>query len=53
LQTVGIDVDREAVEVAAETGALALVRDDPTLESSIAAYSEQLGLDAVPGRTVV
>src|SRR5207244_670289 len=41
------DVDREAVVLAAETGALALVRDDPALESSIAEYSEQLGLDAV------
>jgi predicted dehydrogenase len=35
------------VQLAAETGALALARDDPALESSIAEHTEQLGLDAV------
>jgi predicted dehydrogenase len=44
---VGIDVDPTAVRLAAETGALALARDDPALESSIAEHTEQLGLDAV------
>ena len=31
---VGIDVDRAAVELAAETGALTFIRDDPALERS-------------------
>jgi predicted dehydrogenase len=45
--SVGIDVDRAAVELAAETGAPTFMRDDPALERSVSEFSEQLGLDTV------
>jgi predicted dehydrogenase/threonine dehydrogenase-like Zn-dependent dehydrogenase len=43
----GIDIDPEAVELAATGGAQAFARDRPGLEASVLAVTEGVGLDAV------
>lgn len=44
---VGIDVDEAAVRLAADAGAIALMRDDPRLGSAVLERTGRLGLDAV------
>jgi polar amino acid transport system substrate-binding protein len=44
---IGIDVDARAVELARRSGALAFIRDDPSIETSTMEATAGLGLDAV------
>jgi predicted dehydrogenase len=46
-EPIGVDTDAAAVEMAASTGALAVVRDDRRLESTVACMTDGIGLDVV------
>jgi predicted dehydrogenase/threonine dehydrogenase-like Zn-dependent dehydrogenase len=46
-ETIGVDVDDAAVELARRAGVQAFRRDDPALEASVRAATRDLGLDAV------
>jgi predicted dehydrogenase/threonine dehydrogenase-like Zn-dependent dehydrogenase len=46
-ETVGIDLDPVAVQLSADAGASAFLRNDPGLEPAVGELTEELGLDAV------